>query len=180
MDAAEFRKKIHAEASKKVRTRFPEAVEILNRYPAESYLRKIWDYPGAWYTIPAIPEGIEIGMPLLKRFSKYRLSAEQGGNRSPLRIPARMLSPHCRTLFPVFPHGCYLLPRQKRNASIPWRQTFQCLRGYYFLCGFLLSAQEAIPAMHALKDFKAVFREIANVIDIVTAASRACDTFVFR
>ena len=56
VDAAEFRDRIHAQALELVRLTRPEVTEVVDRYPVESYFQQHWDYPGAWYTIVAIPE----------------------------------------------------------------------------------------------------------------------------
>lgn len=55
-DAAEFRHGVHREALARVRRVFPDASSVVDRYPADAYFRQVWDYPGAWYTIVAIPE----------------------------------------------------------------------------------------------------------------------------
>ena len=54
--AAEFREQIHAEALRRVRQFRPEVTAVIDRYSVESYFQQHWDYPGAWYTIVAIPE----------------------------------------------------------------------------------------------------------------------------
>ena len=54
--AAEFREQIHAEALRRVRQFRPEVTAVIDRYSVESYFQRHWDYPGAWYTIVAIPE----------------------------------------------------------------------------------------------------------------------------
>lgn len=53
--AAEFREQIHAEALAIVRRVRPETAEVADPYPVEAYFQRHWDYPGAWYTIVAIP-----------------------------------------------------------------------------------------------------------------------------
>ena len=55
-DAAEFRERIHAQALELVRLTRPEVTEVVDRWPVEAYFQQHWDYPGAWYTIVAIPE----------------------------------------------------------------------------------------------------------------------------
>ena len=57
--AADFRDGIHAKALEIVRRVRPEAAEVVDRYPVEAYLQQHWDYPGAWYTIAAIPESFK-------------------------------------------------------------------------------------------------------------------------
>ena len=54
--AAEFRNRIHAEALKRVRQFRPNITSVVDRYTVYEYFQQIWDYPGAWYTIVAIPE----------------------------------------------------------------------------------------------------------------------------
>ena len=36
----------------------PEADSVTDRFAVHEYLRQHWDYPGAWYTIVAIPERV--------------------------------------------------------------------------------------------------------------------------
>jgi hypothetical protein len=54
--AAEFRNEIHKEALAKVRAVYPDADSVVDRYPVDKYFQKVWDYPGKWYTVIAIPE----------------------------------------------------------------------------------------------------------------------------
>ena len=56
--AAQFRDQIHKEALEELQKHFPqiEASDIADPYPLDAYFRMIWDYPGAWYRIVAIPE----------------------------------------------------------------------------------------------------------------------------
>ena len=54
--AEEFRDRIHAEALEIVRRVRPEVTEVADPYPVEAYFQQHWDYPGAWYTVTAIPE----------------------------------------------------------------------------------------------------------------------------
>ena len=55
--AAELRNEIHQEALKRVRSSYPAADSVVDRYPVEAYFQQVWDYPGKWYTVIAIPEG---------------------------------------------------------------------------------------------------------------------------
>ena len=55
--AAEFREEIHKEALAKVRAVYPCADHVVDRYPADAYFQEVWDYPGKWYTVVAIPPG---------------------------------------------------------------------------------------------------------------------------
>lgn len=57
--AAEFRNRIHAEALTVVRRIRPEADSVIDRFAVHEYLRQHWDYPGAWYTVTAIPERVK-------------------------------------------------------------------------------------------------------------------------
>lgn len=56
-DAAEFRDWVHEEALAKARAVCPEIDSIVDPHPVEEYFQDYWDYPGAWYTIVAIPYG---------------------------------------------------------------------------------------------------------------------------
>ena len=58
-DAKDFRNMIHAEALQRVQRIRPDITSVIDRYPVESYFRQHWDYPGAWYTIVAIPEDVK-------------------------------------------------------------------------------------------------------------------------
>ena len=58
-DAADFRNRIHAEALQRIQRIRPDITSVIDRYPLESYFRQHWDYPGAWYTIVAIPEDVK-------------------------------------------------------------------------------------------------------------------------
>lgn len=58
-DAAEFRDRIHAQALELVHLTRPEVTDVVDPYPVESYFQQHWDYPGAWYTIIAIPESVK-------------------------------------------------------------------------------------------------------------------------
>ncbi len=55
--AAEFREGIHREALAIVRKTRPEITDVIDRHPVEDYFQEIWDYPGKWYTIVAVPYG---------------------------------------------------------------------------------------------------------------------------
>ena len=54
--AAEFRAWVHEEVLKKVQDKYPEIDEVVDPHPVEEYFQQVWDYPGAWYTVVAIPE----------------------------------------------------------------------------------------------------------------------------
>lgn len=53
--AAEFREWVHQEALERVRAVHPEIDRVVDRYPVTAYFDKVWDYPGAWYTMIAVP-----------------------------------------------------------------------------------------------------------------------------
>ena len=57
-DAADFRNRIHAEALQRIQRIRPEITSVIDRYPVEAYFQQVWDYPGTWYTIVAIPEDV--------------------------------------------------------------------------------------------------------------------------
>ena len=56
--AAELRDEIHAAALAKVRAVYPNADRVVDKYPADAYFQEVWDYPGKWYTVIAIPYGV--------------------------------------------------------------------------------------------------------------------------
>lgn len=72
-DAAEFREGIHAEALKRVQAIRPDIKQVVDDYPVNAYLRQIWDYPGAWYTIVAIPESEKSREALLNKIVRETL-----------------------------------------------------------------------------------------------------------
>ena len=53
--SAEFRDRIHEEALERVQAIHPEIDRVVDRYPVTAYFDKVWDYPGAWYTMIAVP-----------------------------------------------------------------------------------------------------------------------------
>ncbi len=55
--AAEFRHEIHKEALERVRSVFPDADHVVDRYEPEDYFQEVWDYPGKWYTMVGTPPG---------------------------------------------------------------------------------------------------------------------------
>jgi hypothetical protein len=55
--AAEFREGIHAEALARVRAVLPGADRVIDRYAADEYFQKLWDYPGQWYNVAGVPPG---------------------------------------------------------------------------------------------------------------------------
>ena len=55
--AADFREEIHKEALARVRAVCPCADRVVDKYPADEYFQKVWDYPGQWYTAVGTPPG---------------------------------------------------------------------------------------------------------------------------
>lgn len=55
--AAELRNEIHREALAIVRRTLPDAEDVVDRHPVEDYFQEVWDYPGKWYPVVAIPYG---------------------------------------------------------------------------------------------------------------------------
>ena len=82
-DAQELRDRIHARALEIVRLTYPDADRVYDRHSVEEYLTKYWDYPGAWYTMTAIPEGYrsrdEFIDSLVKRTLERIKSEKQSG-----------------------------------------------------------------------------------------------------
>jgi len=57
--AAELRELIHQKVLEKVRMINAAIDTVFDPYPVESYFQWVWDYPGAWYVVVAIPEGFK-------------------------------------------------------------------------------------------------------------------------
>ncbi|MBR4462321.1 MAG: DUF2087 domain-containing protein [Erysipelotrichaceae bacterium] len=76
-DAEDFRNRIHAEALKRVQAIRPEITSVIDRYPTEAYFQQIWDYPGAWYTIVAIPEDVKSKEALIDMIVRDTLKGSQ-------------------------------------------------------------------------------------------------------
>lgn len=57
--AAELRALIHQKVLEKARIINPAINSVVDPYPLESYFQWVWDYPGAWYIVVAIPEGFK-------------------------------------------------------------------------------------------------------------------------
>ena len=57
--AAELRELIHQKVLEKVRMISPSIDTVVDPYPVESYFQWVWEYPGAWYIVVAIPEGFK-------------------------------------------------------------------------------------------------------------------------
>ena len=55
-DAEKFRAAIHREALEKLRERYPDITEVVDLNPIDSYFCTVWDYPGEWYLMVAVPE----------------------------------------------------------------------------------------------------------------------------
>ena len=57
--AAELRELIHQKVLEKARIINPAINSVVDPYPLESYFQWVWDYPGAWYIVVAIPDGFK-------------------------------------------------------------------------------------------------------------------------
>ena len=55
--AAQLRHEIHMEALEIARLKYPQINSVVDSHPVEEYFQEQWDYPGAWYTVVAIPHG---------------------------------------------------------------------------------------------------------------------------
>lgn len=55
--AKELRDEIHRAALGQVRAVYPKADHVVDKYSADEYFQQVWDYPGQWYTVVAIPPG---------------------------------------------------------------------------------------------------------------------------
>jgi len=71
--AAEFREEIHAQALQIVKALHPEIDEIFDPHSVDEYFQEMWDYPGAWYTIVAIPKGYKSRKALVDTLVKLTL-----------------------------------------------------------------------------------------------------------
>ena len=76
-DAADFRNRIHAEALLRVQKIRPDITSVIDRYPVESYFRKNWDYPGAWYNMVGIPEDVNSREVLIDTIVRDTLKGSQ-------------------------------------------------------------------------------------------------------
>ena len=74
--AAEFREGVHREALAIVRRTRPDVTEVIDRHPVEDYFQKMWDYPGKWYTVVAIPYGYRNRQALVNQIVRDTLSKE--------------------------------------------------------------------------------------------------------
>ena len=71
--AAEFREEIHAQALQIIQAQHPEINEIFDPHSVDEYFQEMWDYPGAWYTIVAIPKGYKSRKALVDTLVKLTL-----------------------------------------------------------------------------------------------------------
>ncbi len=55
--ASQLREEIHNEALSIVRKTNSTITEVIDSHPVEDYFQELWDYPGKWYTVVAIPYG---------------------------------------------------------------------------------------------------------------------------
>ena len=78
--AAGFRNGVHAEALEIVRRSCPAAAYVVDRFPVEAYFRQHWDYPGAWYTLVAIPESVASREALVDIIVTDTLAHYRGGS----------------------------------------------------------------------------------------------------
>ena len=72
--AAEFRDWVHEEVLKKAREVYPDINGVVDPYPVEAYFQQMWDYPGAWYTIVAVPEGYKSRKALVDTLVKMTIA----------------------------------------------------------------------------------------------------------
>ena len=76
--ATEFRDEIHKEALAKVRATYPDIDSVIDQYPVEAYFQQMWDYPGQWYTIVAIPEESGSRVKLIDKIVKDTIENYKG------------------------------------------------------------------------------------------------------
>lgn len=72
--ASELRDWVHEEVLEKARAVYPDIKGVVDPYPVESYFQKMWDYPGAWYTIVAVPEGYKSRKALVDTLVKMTIA----------------------------------------------------------------------------------------------------------
>ena len=82
--ATELREWVHEEVLKKVQERYPEIDEVVDPHPVEEYFQQVWDYPGAWYTVVAIPKGYRSRKALVDTLVKLTIE-KQSRERSATR-----------------------------------------------------------------------------------------------
>ena len=78
--AAELREDVHREALAIVRKTRPDVTEVIDRHPVEDYFQELWDYPGQWYAVVAIPDGYTSRKALVDAIVRDTLSGYVPGN----------------------------------------------------------------------------------------------------
>ena len=58
-EAAAFRDRIHEKVLEIVQATNPDIRSVVDPYPVDQYVQWNWEYPGAWYLYPAIPNGFK-------------------------------------------------------------------------------------------------------------------------
>ena len=80
--ASDFRDRIHAEALRIVQISFPNIDSVVDGYRVEDYFQQIWDYPGKWYTVVAIPESAGNREALMDKIVRNTISAYRNGKQN--------------------------------------------------------------------------------------------------
>ena len=69
---------IYDQALERARKTVPEAEFVIDKRTMDDYLRKVWDYPGAWYVEFLLPAGFDSEEALIEDLAsetvKYYLS----------------------------------------------------------------------------------------------------------
>lgn len=73
--ATELREEVHREALAIARETVPWVTEVIDAHPVEDYFQEMWDYPGRWYTVVAIPYGYKHRGELIDEIVRDTLSA---------------------------------------------------------------------------------------------------------
>ncbi|MBQ5398078.1 MAG: hypothetical protein IIU14_01430 [Ruminococcus sp.] len=74
--AAELREEIHREALGIVQKTRPDVTEVIDRHTVEDYFQEMWDYPGVWYTVVAVPYGHNSRKALVDTIVRNTLSGQ--------------------------------------------------------------------------------------------------------
>ena len=77
-EASEFRDRIHEKVLEIVRETNPDIESVCDPYSVEDYFQWMWDYPGAWYIVVAIPEGYKSQEAFIQFLVKDTLDHYQG------------------------------------------------------------------------------------------------------
>ena len=75
--AAKLRAEIHEKVLEGVRLVNPDIDSVIDPYPVKDYFQWMWDYPGAWYVVVAIPEGYRSREDFIKFLVKNTLDHYQ-------------------------------------------------------------------------------------------------------